>query len=566
MARKRLASSSPTPAKRVKEETSSRYVPMPQGELITIDEDSDMEIGDQPLLSMERAAAEFDKLIEEARRRHKIQHGKREAAAEALALKHSLEERVEQDEMKRLHKLRALTASRLNGYLRESIVGSRMLPSRVTVNVTVPIKQEQKPPEYVNSNQEGNSEPPPVFTPPPSMPAASDTRVASLESPSDGSRITRARVHRRMTSRTSKLVKKEERDAGAEGDGFVYRQDSGNDSDPVNSRKINRLMDPNHIIWSMDTNGSEDGMDKSEASDGGGWVTGNASGGRTTANGANGRKRRLTEKELAAVPRIQMPEYILALMTDYYRKLPLPETSVKFSRRFLTRFLGGGEQGTYVNISQKRLQEEQVYPISSYYCFCPMYNPQVPPGAGRHGAGLAIGSDKISRDHDVGLQQRVNYFIKRRPTEWEYCGEYVQGRHYEKLRPDEVKIHVRDKTLQYWAEKVVSREWGARILVKYGAARDEAHAKTFTAEQVKRLFNKPDNAPGAKLRFYWQYMECCDYNLDLYEALSKKGLEIGWTTRPDLTKDNNFGVNAVMPTAVLDELENEPSDKSSDWE
>ena len=47
-------------------------------------------------------------------------------------------------------------------------------------------------------------------------------------------------------------------------------------------------------------------------------------------------------------------------------------------------------------------------------------------------------------------------------------------------------------------------------------------------------------------------MECCDYNLDLYEALSRKGLEIGWTTRSDLTKENNFGVNAAMPTAVLE--------------
>jgi hypothetical protein len=328
---KRSASSSPTPAKRVKEETGSRYVLMPHGGPITIDEDLDMEIGDSPLLSIERAAAEFDKLIEEARRRHKAQHDKREAAEEALALKHSLEERAEKDEMKRLHKLRALTVSRLNAYLRESIVGSRMLPSRVMVNVTVPIKQEQKPSEHVNSDQEGSSEAPPVSTPPPPMPTASDTRATSSEPPSDGSRITLARVRRRMTSRTSRLVKKEERGASAEGGGFVYHQDSDNDNDSANSRKINRLMDPNHIIWNMDTNGSEDGADRSEASEGGSWVAGNANRGRTTADRANGRKRRLTEKELAAVPRIQMPEYILALKNDYYRKLPLPETSVRWA-------------------------------------------------------------------------------------------------------------------------------------------------------------------------------------------------------------------------------------------
>lgn len=71
-----------------------------------------------------------------------------------------------------------------------------------------------------------------------------------------------------------------------------------------------------------------------------------------------------------------------------------------------------------------------------------------------------------------------------------YCGEYIQGRHFEKLSPDELEIHVKDKTLQYWAEKIVTREWGTRALVRYGAARNESHAKTFTAEQVKDLFNK----------------------------------------------------------------------------
>jgi hypothetical protein len=59
-------------------------------------------------------------------------------------------------------------------------------------------------------------------------------------------------------------------------------------------------------------------------------------------------------------------------------------------------------------------------------------------------------------------------------------------------------------------------------------------------------------------------MECCDYNLDLYEALSKKGLKIGWTTRSDLTKDNNFGINAAMPTAVLEELNNDLPEHASE--
>ena len=59
-------------------------------------------------------------------------------------------------------------------------------------------------------------------------------------------------------------------------------------------------------------------------------------------------------------------------------------------------------------------------------------------------------------------------------------------------------------------------------------------------------------------------MECCDYKLDLYEALSRKGLEIGWTTRSLPSGFNRFGLNAAMPTAVLRELDNESSEEDEE--
>ncbi|KAI9774568.1 MAG: hypothetical protein M1840_002817 [Geoglossum simile] len=553
---KRSASPHSSPAKRIKEEeTGSRYVPKPRASPIVIDGDSDVEMGDCTLTSAEREVAELDELIMETRRRNKIQHGNREAAEEALALKHSLEERAEQDEMKRLDELHAVATLRLRRYIRKSIVKSRTMPSRV--NVSVPIKKEEllKP---IGQDRKRGSETSPG--PMPLVLTNGSTRATSLESPSHRSGITSARRPERGALRT---VKKEQNSTQTEDDDDLeYFQNSvvDSDRDHLSIREINRPANPDHRLWGIDRNEPEDVME-SGASEG---DTDDSDREGATIIGADGRKRRLTKQEYA-VPRIQMPEYILGLNSNYHKKLPLPETSVKFSRRFLTKFLGGGELGTYVNISQKRLQEGQVYPISNYSCFCPSYNPQVPPSAGRHGAGLSIGSSNKKPSVDsIRLQQRVSYFVKRRRTEWEYCGEYIQGRHFEKLRPDELKIHVKDETLKYWAKKIVTREWGTRALIKYGAARDESHAKTFTAEKVKRLFNKPDDAPGAKLRFYWQYMECCDYNLDLYEALSKKGLEIGWTTRSDLTKNNNFGVNAAMPTAVLRELNNESSEEASD--
>src|SRR5580704_4722050 len=111
---KRPVPPSLVPAKRIKVEAGSHSVPKPQVSPITIDSDSDIEKKDCPLLSAKEEVTEFDRLIKKARRRHKIQYGNREAAKEALALKHSLEEQAEQDEMKRLDGLRAAAASRLN--------------------------------------------------------------------------------------------------------------------------------------------------------------------------------------------------------------------------------------------------------------------------------------------------------------------------------------------------------------------------------------------------------------------------------------------------------------------
>ncbi|KAH0536459.1 hypothetical protein FGG08_006672 [Glutinoglossum americanum] len=562
---KRSASPAPTPSKRTKKEGDSRYIPMTRVSPIVIEYGSDGEItdsDDSPLSSLEKEVAEFDKLIKETNRLHKIQHGKREAAEDALALKHAQEEQAEKVETKRLNSLRAKAVSRLNSHLRSSIVGSRMLPSRVVASVAVPIKREQ--------NREDSSGVSLVSPPASSVPTSSNTRSTSLVSPSNELSVNSSLANnQRIDLRSSRRVKKEEMEAEAEGYAFVHNQDSEDDDYvDVDARGVGTLMDPAHSIWRMAGSGRRNlgeikEPETSEDSDSEVVNDGHRSG--TTNVGRVGRKRRLTKGQLATVPRIEMPNYILSLNNDYHTKLPLPETSVKFSRKFLTMFLGGNLQETYVKISQKRLEQEQVYPISRYYCFCPSYNPQVPPSAGRHGAGLSVGGPDLSPDDGMdGLQECVSYFIKRRETEWEYCGEYVQGRRYEKLRPDEIETHVREETKQHWAEKITIKGWGVRLLVSYGAARDENHAKTFTVQQVKKLFDKPDDAPGAKLRFYWQYMECCDYNLDFYEALSRKGLEIGWTTRSDLTKENNFGLNAAMPTAVLEDWSRELASESEE--
>jgi hypothetical protein len=66
----------------------------------------------------------------------------------------------------------------------------------------------------------------------------------------------------------------------------------------------------------------------------------------------------------------------------------------------------------------------------------------------------------------------------------------VQSRHYEKLKPDEIGVHVPEKNKLHWCEKIVINDWGTELLVKHGAARDENHVKTFTAQLVRHLFDK----------------------------------------------------------------------------
>ncbi|KAH0553370.1 hypothetical protein GP486_006560 [Trichoglossum hirsutum] len=405
--RRRPTLPAPTPTKRAKAEKGSRYVPASRNGPIVIDDDSDSWMEgphDKFLTLLEEEVSEFDKLIEEASRRHDVQHGGRIAAKKAMTLKHSLEEQAEQEEMNRLNGLRAKSIFKLSSYLRKS--SSRVAPSSAVPAKQGPIiklEHSGMQRQSVSVDSSRSSSTCPLLSP---VPTSSATISTLLDSPSDRSRAVSASGSNRKTARYPlRKVKKEQEESG--------------DEDYVDVSRVNSLVDPTHTIWDMEDSDESSAKEikRQETPESDIYDADDVSD-RTTAVSRIGRKRKLTKEEFDAVPRIPMPEFILSLNNDYHTKLPLPETSVKFSRRFLTMFLGGNEQETYVNISNKRLQEEQVYPITRYYCFCPMYNPQVPPTAGRHGAGLTIGgydTKPILRD----LQQQVSYFIKRRSTEWE---------------------------------------------------------------------------------------------------------------------------------------------------
>src|SRR5579862_1768620 len=256
---KRPPSPDPAPAKRIKkEQTGSCYDPMPRADPITIDGDSDVEMGDRTLLSAEKEVAELDKLISEAKQRHKVQRGTREAAEEALALKHSLEEQAEQDEIMRLDELRATAALRLRRYIRTSIVKSRTMPSRVMVNAPAPTKQEELL-EYAGRGCEESSEASPELMS--SVLTIGSTRATSIKSPSDRSGITPARGQRRKTLRA---VKEEENSTQTEDDDFEHHQNSDSESDYMNVRKVN----PNYHLRDMvDRNEAEDEVNSEVSED-----------------------------------------------------------------------------------------------------------------------------------------------------------------------------------------------------------------------------------------------------------------------------------------------------------
>ncbi|KAI9678422.1 MAG: hypothetical protein M1829_002020 [Trizodia sp. TS-e1964] len=268
---------------------------------------------------------------------------------------------------------------------------------------------------------------------------------------------------------------------------------------------------------------------------------------------------------------IVMPSYILSLKTDFRKKLPLPETSVKFSRNFLSRFLGGGCQNSHLYVSDDK-KSTQIYSISRYDAFCPRWNPQVPPKAGMHGACPKTGrwdekplfsrsslnsrsasNSEIMEDQIKQLNDPIDVFVKRRPNEWEYCGKYIQGRRFEKLTAKEYEEQVPEYTRDSYATNLTCKQWGYDHLVQMGIARDIDHAQTFKPADIREMLDKPDDAPGIKIRFYWSYMECVGFDRELYDALCKKGMEIGWTTK----EGAGFGTNAYMPTAAYTDEESD---------
>lgn len=93
--------------------------------------------------------------------------------------------------------------------------------------------------------------------------------------------------------------------------------------------------------------------------------------------------------------------------------------TTKFTRRFLSRVLGGCEQAQECAISEAK-KRTQIYPLGVYYCERAEWAPDLPAKPGAHGVVYATRGGSIV---DFNYSS-YPIFCRRRANEWEYCGEY----------------------------------------------------------------------------------------------------------------------------------------------
>lgn len=137
--------------------------------------------------------------------------------------------------------------------------------------------------------------------------------------------------------------------------------------------------------------------------------------------------------------------------------------TTKFSRRFLSKYLGGCEQSQECVISEAK-KMKQIYSLGVYYCERAEWSPDLPTKPGAH--GVVYGTKRTSGAVDFNYS---NYpvFCRRRVNEWEYCGEYQITRRA--FVPGEWS-RVAPIAQKSWSEGFAGKrgKWGIVHMIKLG--------------------------------------------------------------------------------------------------
>jgi hypothetical protein len=107
--------------------------------------------------------------------------------------------------------------------------------------------------------------------------------------------------------------------------------------------------------------------------------------------------------------------------------------------------------------------------------------------------------------------------------------------------------------------------WSTQLMVDIGAASSVDEARNMTEEDIRQLFREPDDAK-VNLRFYWQYLECVDYDRAFYNALVKMKNSDSWAQQAASTKAKTAATRALNRANRDLEVEGSDDEVSDDEE
>jgi len=199
-----------------------------------------------------------------------------------------------------------------------------------------------------------------------------------------------------------------------------------------------------------------------------------------------------------------------------------PMLSTAFTRRFLSRYIGGCGQNVRCRVSAQK-QAQNNHRIREYHCIDPAWDPHMPPHPGAHGVRYVIAHSAYD---DSSEDETTNFgcftvFCKLGVNKWGYFGEYTTTRRA--FAPGEWE-QVPPAIKQKWAEGFsgkTNKRWGINFMVRRGFLK---RGETMEPEDVLRLID------GGFFSLEALIYECKGFNWELYKWLNEKweanGLDI----------------------------------------
>lgn len=166
--------------------------------------------------------------------------------------------------------------------------------------------------------------------------------------------------------------------------------------------------------------------------------------------------------------------------------------TTKFSRRFLSTFIGGCEQVQECVVSESK-KRDQIYKIGVYYCERTEWAPDLPGKAGAHGVVYGTKRDDSLVDYNYSSYP---VFCRRKANEWEYCGEYQITRRG--FVPGEWS-RVAPVAKKSWSEGFAGKrgKWGVAYMIRNGII---TPGQKVTAQEVLEFIEQV--CPRPLLRFF----------------------------------------------------------------